>query len=99
MALEGADGGRDDPGQVLRRAPGPPGPVRQIGEEALGAALHDGEQDPVLGAVVVVDGAHRDARFRDHAGHRRRLEAVLGHHAFGGVQHEFAGLHARGGWG
>ena len=51
--------------------------VRQGLEEALGAALHDGEQDPVLGAEVVVDGAERDARLLHDAGEGRRLEAVL----------------------
>jgi hypothetical protein len=38
----------------------------------------------------MVDGAQRDPRLRDHARHRGRLEAVLGHHAFGGVQDELA---------
>ena len=94
VALERADDGRDDPGQVLRRAPGPPGQVRQVGEEAIGAALHDGEQDPVLGTEVVVDGAHRDAGFLHHAGQGCGFEAVLGHDPLGGVQHQFAGLHA-----
>ena len=50
VALERADGSRHHPGQVLRGAPGPPGQVGQVGEEAVGAAFHDGEQDPVLGA-------------------------------------------------
>ena len=88
------DGGRHDPGQVLRRAPGPPVQVGQVGEEAIGAAFHDGEQDPVLGAEVVVDGAHRDAGFGHHAGQRRGFEAVLGHDPLGRVQHEFTGPHA-----
>ena len=94
VALERADDGRHDPGQVLGRAPGPPGQVRQVGEEAAGAAFHDGEQDSVLGTEVVVDGAHRDAGFGHHAGERRGFVAVLGHHPLGGVQHQFPGLHA-----
>ena len=94
VALERADGSRHHPGQVLRGTPGPPGQVGQVGEEAIGAAFHDGEQDSVLGAEVVVDGAHRDAGFGHHAGQRRGLEAVLGHDPLGGVQHQFAGLHA-----
>jgi hypothetical protein len=76
VALERAGGGRHHPGQVLRRAPGPPVQVRQVGEEPIGAAFHDGQQDAVLGAEVVVDGAHRDAGFGHHAGQRRGFEAV-----------------------
>src|SRR5271165_4893938 len=94
VALERADRGRHHPGQVLRGAPGPPGQVGQVGEEAVGAAFHDGEQDAVLGAEVVVDGAHRDAGFLHHAGQRGGFEAVLGHDPLGGVQHQFAGFHA-----
>ena len=41
----------------------------------------------------MVDRAHRDAGFFDDAGEGRGFEAVLGHDALGGVQHEFAGLH------
>ena len=68
VALQRPDGGRDTVRQVLRGTSEPPVRSREVGEEALGAALHDGEQDPVLRAVVVVDGAQRDARLLDDAG-------------------------------
>ena len=45
VALERASGGRRDPGQVLHRTPGPAAQVGQVGEEAVGAAFHNGEQD------------------------------------------------------
>ena len=41
VALERADGSRHHPGQVLCRAPGPPGQAGQVGEEAIGAAHPD----------------------------------------------------------
>ena len=85
MAFKRAGGSRHHPGQVLCRAPGPPAQVRQVGEEAVGAAFHDGEQDAVLGAEVVVDGAHRDAGFLHHAGQGRGFEAVLGHDPLGRI--------------
>ena len=94
VALERLDGGRADPRQMLAGPSDPPVPLGQVGEEALGAAFHDREQDAVLGAVVVVDGTHRDAGFGDHSGEGCRLEAVLGHHVLGGVEHEFARSHA-----
>ena len=45
---------RHDPGQVTCRAPGPAGQVGKVGEEAVGAALHDGEQ-AILSAEVAVN--------------------------------------------
>ena len=64
MTLQRANGGRDDPGQVLGGTTGTPIPLRQVGEETLGPPFHDGEQDPILRAVVVVDGAQRDPRIQ-----------------------------------
>ncbi|HEX2807370.1 MAG TPA: hypothetical protein VHN80_14490 [Kineosporiaceae bacterium] len=48
VPLEGADGARHHGGQVVGRPPGPPVQPGQVGEEAIGAALHDGKQDPLL---------------------------------------------------
>ena len=62
----------------------------EVGEEAAGAAFHDGEQDAVLGAEVVVDGADRDAGFLDDRVDRRAGVALLGHDALGGVEHDLA---------
>jgi 2,4-dichlorophenol 6-monooxygenase len=93
MALERSGRGREDCGQVLRGTSEPPVRDGQIVEEAFCSAFHHREQNSVLGAVVVVDGAQRDAGFFDDAGEGRGFEAVLGHDALGGVQHEFAGLH------
>jgi hypothetical protein len=78
MVLERPDGGRDDPRQMLHRTSPRPVGFGQFGEEALRAAFHDREQDPVLGPVVVVDGAHRDAGLLDHAGEGRSFEPLLG---------------------
>jgi len=94
MAVERVSGGRHDPDQVLCRTPGLAAQVRQVGEEAIGAAFHDGQQDPVFGAEVMVHRAHRDAGFLHNAGKGRGFEAVLGHDPFGGVQHAFARPHA-----
>ena len=68
MALEQVGGGRHHLADVRDGASDAPVGVWEVGEEPLGAALHDGEQDPVLGSEVVVDGALVDARFGDHAG-------------------------------
>jgi hypothetical protein len=56
VALQGRDRRRDDLAQVLRRGTHAPVRIWQVGEEPLGAALHDRQQDPVLGAVEVVPG-------------------------------------------
>ena len=80
--------------QVLGRTPQPSVRVGEVGEEALGAALHDREQDSLLGAVVVVDGAQRDARLFDDARDGRRFEALLGHHTLGGIKHKLPRPHA-----
>lgn len=57
MALERLGRRREHRGRVLGWTSDPVVPVGQVGEEALRAALHDGEQDSVLRAVVVVDRA------------------------------------------
>ena len=90
MVAQPLDGRRDERAEVLGGAPDPLVGIGQVGEEPLGATLHHGEQDSVLGAVVVVDGALRDAGFRDDPGDRRRVEALLGHHALGGIEDELA---------
>ena len=98
VVLEPLDGSQYDGSQVLDRAPQPSIGVGHVGEEALCTALHDREQDSVFGAVVVVDGAERDARFLDHASERRGLEAVLRHDPLCGVEDEFAGPHTPAVW-
>jgi hypothetical protein len=45
VPLEGAARGCDHRGQVRCGGPGSVVPGRELGEEAIGAALHDGEQD------------------------------------------------------
>ncbi len=52
MALERLGSRREHGRQVLGGTSDPAVPVGEVGEEALGATLHDGEQDAVLGPVV-----------------------------------------------
>jgi hypothetical protein len=51
VALERLDGGRDDRGQVLTWASHPPVKPGQVGEEAVGAPLHDGISMVALSGV------------------------------------------------
>jgi len=74
VALERVDGIGDDQSEVLDRCSGPPVIVGHVGEEPLDTAFHHGQEDAVLGAVVVVDGAQRHAGFLHDSVDRRRLE-------------------------
>ena len=53
MALQGRDRRRDDLAQMMGRGTHAAVWIGQVGEEPLGTALHDRQEDPVLGGVVV----------------------------------------------